>query len=173
MTTLNTLSNHVSSLPAKTVQTSAHALRGVVAGFGKWDVAAVHSKSFFSNPLSFSARRSDPYRRFSTSMNDSQSPLCLEFNDIIVRNQLSIERVDNLDGLISEDEFGFDPNCIANSNQDQADQQFESDLKRIGIDDKTVCREEANQQNRNDSPNKVTSWAKGFIHRSIIAGETQ
>jgi hypothetical protein len=97
----------------------------------------------------------------------------LEFNDIIVRNQLSIERVDNLDCLISEDEFGFDPNGPTNSNQDQADQQFESDLKRIGIDDKTVCREEANQQNRNDSPNKVTSWAKGFIHRSIIAGETQ
>ena len=173
MKALNSLSNHVSGLPAKTVQTSAHGLGLVMAGFGERDIASKHSKSLFSYPLSLSTSRSNPHSGFASSMNNSESPLCLKFKHILVGNQLGAKRVYNLYGMIPENKFGFDPDCIGYSDQDKTNQQFKGDLKGVGIYRKTVSGKKTHHCNRNAGPNKITSGTKSFIHKPIIAGETQ
>jgi hypothetical protein len=134
---------------------------------------SVHAKSLLSNPLSFSAGRSNPYSGLSASVNNPECPLCLEFHNIIVRNYLSFQGVNNLEHFIPKDEFGSNPDYKANSNQHKTDQNFDHDLNWISVDNKTVGCEKTDEQNRNAGPNKITSWAKGFRHRPIIAGETQ
>ncbi len=173
MESLNSLSYHVSGLPAKTVEASAHAPRVVVSGFREWNIASQHAKSLFGYPPSLSASGGNPYSGFTLSVNNCESPLCLEFDDIGIGNQLGSERVYNLYYMISENKFGFDPDCKGNSNQYNTNQQFESDVKRAGIDRKTVSSKKSDQCNRNSSPYEITSGAKSFIHIPIIAGETQ
>lgn len=173
MEPLNSLSYHVSGLSAKTVEASAHTLRDVMSGFGERDTASQHAKPFFGNPLSFSARRGNPNSGLTSSVNNCESPLRLEFEHILIRNQLCSERVYNLYNVISENKFGFDPDCKGNSNQYKRYQQFDGDLKCAGIDGKTVSGKKTDQYNRDSSPYKVTSGAKSVIHRPIIAGERQ
>ncbi len=173
MASFYSLSNHISSLPTKAVQTPTHAFSGVVDGLRKRDMASVHAKSLFGNPSSFSAGRSNPYSGLAASVDNPECPLCLEFHNIIVRNYLSFQGVNNLEHFIPEDEFGSNPDYKANYNQCQTDQHFDHDLNWISVDNKTVGREKTNKQNRSAGPNKIVSWAKGFRHRPIIAGETQ
>ncbi len=173
MASLNSLSNHVSSLPTKAVQTPTHGFSGVVGGLGQRDMASVHAKSLLGNPLPFSTGRSNPYSSLSASVNNLECPLSLEFYNIIIRNYLSFQGVNNFENFIPKDEFGSNPDYKANSNQCKTDQHFHHDLNWISVDNKTVGREKTDEQNRNASPNEVASWAKGFRHRPIIAGETQ
>lgn len=173
MASLNSLSYHVSSLPAKAVQTPTHAFGGVVGGFGKRKMASIHSESCLGNPPSLSAGRSNPHSGFSTSVNNPECPLCLEFQNIIVRNHLSFQGVNDLEHLIPKNEFGSNPDCKGKRNQHETDQHFDQDLSWVSVDNKTVGCEKTNEQNRNARPNKIASWAKGFIHKPIIAGETQ
>ena len=173
MASFNSLSNHISSLPAKAVQTPTHAFSGVLGGLRQWDMASVHTKSLLGNPPSFSTGRSNPYSGLSASVNNPECPLCLEFYNIIVRNYLSFQGVNNLEHFIPKDEFGSNPDYKANSNQSQTDQHFDHDLNWISVDNKTVGPEKTNEQNRSAGPNKIASWAKGFRHTPIIAGETQ
>ena len=173
MKSLNSLSYHVSGLSAKTVEASAHAPSVVVSGFREWDIASQHAESLFSYPLSLSASRGNPYSGFTSSVNNCESPLGFEFDNIGIGNQLGSERVYNLYNVIPENKFRFYPNCKGNSNQYNTNQEFEDDLKCAGIDRKTVSSKKRDQYDRNSSPYKITSGAKSFIHMPIIAGETQ
>ena len=173
MKTLNSLSNHVSGLSTKTVQTSTHRFRVVMSGFGEGKVASEHSKSFLSNPLSFSTGGSYPHSDFTASVSNSQSPLSIEFGNIFVGNNLGTKRVYNLHQLFSENKFGFDPNGKGNSDQNRTDQQFPSDLKSVVIYSKTVTSKKTYKYDGNTSPHKITSGTKSFIHTPIIAGESE
>ncbi len=173
MKPFNSLSYHVSSLSTKTVEASAHAPRVVMSGFRERNIASQHAKSLFSYPPSLSTGRSNPYGRLTSSVNNCQSPLCLEFEHILVGDGFSSKRINNLKSVIPENKFGFDPDCKGNSNQYSTNQQFKGDLKCAGIDRETVRSKKSDQCNRNSSPYKITSGAKSFIHSAIIAGETQ
>ena len=173
MKTLNSLSNHVSGLSAETVHTSAHGFGLCVTGFGKRDIATQHAKSLFSNPLSFSASRGNPNSGRSTSVNNSESPLRLKFEHILVGDGLSSKWVNNLYSVISENKFGFNPDRAGNCDQHSTNQQFEGDFKSAVIDSKTVNGKKTDQQNRKASPYEITSGAESFIHIPIIAGESQ
>ena len=168
MKTLNSLSNHVSGLSAKTVKASTHGFGLGMTGFGERDVTSQHAKSLFSNPLSFSARRSNPNSGFTSSVNNSESPLRLKFEHILVGDGLSSKRVNNLYSVISENKFGFKPDRAGDCDQHSTNQQLEGDFKSAVIDSKKT-----DQQNRKASPYEVTSGTKSFIHTPIIAGESQ
>ncbi len=173
MKTLNSLSNHVSGLSAKTVHTSAHSFGLGMTGFGKWDVTSQHAKFLFSNPSSLSTSRGNPNSGFTSSVNNSESPLSLKFEHILVGDRFSSKRINNLKSVISENKFGFDPDRTGNCDQDSANQQFQGDFKSAVIDSKTVNSKKTDQQNRKASPRKIASGAKSFIHTPIIAGEFQ
>ena len=173
MKPLNSLSYHVSGLSAKTVEASAHAPRVVVSGFREWDIASQHAKSLFGNPLTLSASRGNPYSGFTSSMNNCESPLSLEFDNIGIGNQLGSERVYNLYKVLLENKFRFDPDCKGNSDQYSTNRQLDSNLKCTSIDSETVSSKKADQHNGDTSPYKVASRAKSFMHSAIIAGETQ
>ena len=173
MKTLNSLSNHVSGLSAKTVHASAHGLGLVMTGFGKRDIASQHAKPLFSNPSSLSTSWGNPNSGFTSSVNNGESPLSLKFEHILVGDRFSSKRINNLKSVIPENKFGFDPDCKGNSNQYSTNQEFEADSKRAGIDSETVSSKKSYQCNGNSSPYKITSGTKSFIHTPIIAGEFQ
>jgi len=144
-----------------------------MSGFREWDIFSQHAKSLFGYPLTLSAGRSNPDSGFTLSVNNCECPLRLEIDDIGIGNQLGSERVYNLYYVIPENKFGFNPDCNGYSNQCSTNQQFDSDMKRAGIDKKTVSSKKSDQYNRNSSPYEITSGTKSFIHSPIIAGETQ
>lgn len=173
MKTLNSLSNHVRGLSAKTVQASAHGFGLGITGFGQRNVASQHAKSLFSNPLAFSASRSNPNSGFAPGVNNPESPLRLKIEHILVGDGLSAKRINNFYGVVTENKFGLNPDRTGNCDQHSTNQQFERDFKSAVIDSKTVNSKKTDQQNRKASPYEVTSGAKSFIHTPIIAGESQ
>jgi hypothetical protein len=144
-----------------------------MTGFGKRDVTSQHAKFLFSNPSSLSTSRGNPNSGFTASVNNSESPLRLKFEHILVGDALSSERVYNLKSVISENKFGFNPDRAGNCDQHSTNRQFEGDFKSAVIDSKTVNSKKTYQQNRKASPRKIASGAKSFIHTPIIAGESQ
>lgn len=173
MKTLNSLSNHVSGLPTKAVQTSTHTFRSVVSGLRKRDTTSIHSKSLLGYPLSLSTSGSNPDSSFAPRVNDTQSPLCLEFKHVLVSNKVGTKRVYNFQRLFSKNEFGPNPNRKADSGQNQTNHHFDSNLKSIRVYDITVQSKKSDEQDRNAGPYKIAFGTKGFIHSAIIAGETQ
>lgn len=170
---LNSLSNHVSGLSAKAVHTSAHSFGLGVTGFGKRDIASQHPKSLFSDPSTLSTCWGNPNSSFTSSVNNCESPFCLEFEHILVGDRFSIKGINNLKSIVSENKFRFDPDCMCDCDQNSTKQQFEGDSKRIVVYRKTVNGKKTYQQNQSASPSKITSRTKSFIHNPIIAGESQ
>jgi hypothetical protein len=144
-----------------------------MTGFGKWDIASQHAKSLFSNPSSLSTSRGNPNSGFTSSVNNSESPLRLKFEHIFVGDGLSSKRVNNLYSVISENKFWFNPDRAGYCDQHSTNQQFEKDFKSAVIYSKTVNSKKTDKQNRKASPRKIASGAKSFIHTPIIAGESQ
>ena len=173
MNTLNSLSNHVSGLSARTVHASAHGLGLEMTGFGKRDIASQHAKPLFSNPSSLSTSWGNPNSGFTSSVNNGESPLSLKFEHILVGDRFSSKRINNFKSVIPENKFGFDPDCTGNCDQHSTYQQFQGDLKSVAVNSKTVNAKKTYEQNRNASPRKITSGTKSFMHTPIIAGEFQ
>ena len=173
MRSLNTFSNHVGGLSAKTFKAPTHALRTVMSGFGERNIASEPTKPNIGDPPSLSTCRCNPHSSFTSSVNDCQSPLCLEFKHILVGNQLSPKRVYNFDTFVPQNKFGLNPYHVCNCDQYKTKHQFKSDLNRVGSNKIGVSGKKRDQHNRDASPHKIASRTKSFIHTSIIAGETQ
>ena len=173
MNSFYTLLDHVSSLPARTVQTGAHRLHLNPLGLRKRDVATEPTKFLIGNPSLFSSRRSNPYLGLATAMSDRQRPLGVELNYIGVRNNDSAQGIYNFDVIISKNHFGFNPDQVCSNYQNQADQKFKDVLFRACSHNHTVCSKEKDQYNRHARPEKVGAGSKGFIHFTSIAGETK
>ena len=173
MNSFYTLLDHVSSLPARTVQTSAHRLHLNLFGLRKRDVATEPAKLFISDPSLLSTRRSDPYLGLASVMSDRQRPLGIELNYIGVRNNDSTQRIYNFDVIISQNHFGFNPDQVCSSYQNQADQKFEDVLFKACSYNHTVRSKEKDQYKRHTRPSKGAAGSKGFIHFTSIAGETK
>ena len=168
-----TLLDHVSSLSAKTVQTSAHRLHLNLFGLRKRDVATEPTKFFISDPPLFSSRGSDPHLGLASVMSDRQRPLCVELNDIGVRNKDGTQGIYNFDVVISQNHFGFNPDQVCSYYQNQANQKFKDVLFKACSHNHTVRSKEKDQYKRHTRPDKVAAGSKGFIHFTSIAGETK
>ncbi len=173
MNSLNSLLDHVSSLPARTVQTGAHRLHLGFSRLGKRDVATEPTKFLIGNPSLFSSRGSNPYLGLASAMSDRQRPLGIELNYIGVRNNDSTQGIYNFDVIISQNHFGFNPDQVSSSYQNQADQKFENVLFKACSYNHTVRSKEKDQYKRHTRPEKVAAGSKGFIHFTSIAGETK
>ena len=173
MKSLNSLSNHVSSLPAKAVETFAHGSRFSATGFGQGHVGSVKTKLRVSYPSTLATGGSNPDSSLTTSVNDLKSPLRFEFNNIAVRNRFTSPRIDNEYFVIAKNKFGFDPDQIGETAQHNAHQQFNTPLTWIFKNKEAVGRKENQQQKRSTGPDEITFGAKGFRHVPIIAGERQ
>ena len=173
MKSLNSLSNHVSSLPAKAVETFAHGSRFSAIGFGKGHVSSVKTKLRVGYPSSLAACGSHPDSSLASSVNDFQSPLRFEFNNIAVSNRFTSPRVNNKYFVIAKNQFGFNPDQIGDTTQHNAHQQFNNPLTWIFKNKEAVDSEKNQQQKRSTRPDEITFGAKGFRHVPIIAGERQ
>lgn len=173
MKSLNSLSNHIGSLPTKAVETFAHRSRVSAIGFGKGHVGSVKTKLRVSYPSSLAASGSNPDASDTSSVNDFQSPLRLEFNNIIVQNRFNAPRIDNMYSVITKNQFGFNPDQIGDTAQTNTAQQFNNPLTLILKDKEAVGSKKNQQQKRSTGPDEITFGAKGFRHVPIIAGERQ
>lgn len=173
MNSLNSLLDHVGGLPAKTVQTSAHGLHLGFSRLGKRNVATEPTKFLIGNPSLFSSRRRNPYLGLASVMSDGQRPLGIELNYVGVRNHDSTQGIYNFDVIISQNHFGFNPDQVSSSYQNQADQKFENVLFKACSYNHTVRSKEKDQYKRHTRPEKVAAGSKGFIHFTSIAGETK
>ena len=173
MKSLNSLSNHVGSLPTKAVQTFAHSSGFSAFGFRERHSASVKTKLRVGNPSSLATSGSNPDASLTFSVNDLKSPLRFEFNNIAVSNRFTSPRVNNNYLVISKNQFGFNPDQIGDTAQHNTAQQFNNPLTWILKDKETVGSEKNQQQKRSTSPDEITFGAKGFRHVPIIAGERQ
>ena len=170
MNSLYTLPNEVSSLTTETVKACTHTLRSILLGFGERDVDSVPSESRSSNPSTLSTRRSNPDPGLTAIMDNCKSPLGLKTQYIGVQNQLSSQRVYDLDLVSFENEFWSNPDYINKHTENEADDKFKSCLNWVRDNKETICSKKNNKYQRNTSPDKVTSGSKSFIHYPIIAG---
>ena len=173
MKSLNSLSNHVGSLPTKAVETFAHSSRVGAFGFGERHSASVKTKLGIGYPSSLATSGSNPDSSLASSVNDLKSPLRFDFNNIAVRNRFTSPRVNNKYFVFSKNQFGFNPYQIGETAQHDAHKQFNNPLSWIFKNKEAVGRKENQQQERSTGPDEITFGAKGFRHMPIIAGERQ
>lgn len=173
MNPLNSLLNHVGSLPTKAVQASAHRFHLDFSRLGERDVATEPAKFLIGNPSLFSSRRSNPYLGFATAMSDRQRPLGGEFDYIGVRNHDSAQRIHNFNVVSVENHFRSNPDQVSSNGQNQANRKINEVLLGACCNHHTVHSKEKNQRKRHTRPKKVTAGSKGFIHILSIAGETK
>lgn len=168
-----TLLDHVGSLPAKAVHARAHRLHLNAFGLGNRCTTRNPTKFRISNPSLFSARGSNPYLGFASAVSDCKRPLGVELNDIGVGNNDGAQGIYNFDMVTSENQFGFNPNQVGGSRQNQTDRKFKNVLSRACCNQHAVDGKEKDQYKRHTRPDKVAAGSKGFIHILSIAGETK
>lgn len=174
METLNSLTDHIGSLSARALEAAAHGPGMIMAGFGERNNASPeHAKLLLSDPSSLAISWSYPDGGFAFGVKDRQCPLGFEFDNILVRNNLLPKGIYNLQNLVLEHKFWFDPNCKGNDDQDKANQYFQDYLNWVGVRRHTVCREETRQTDCDTSPHEITSGTKSFRHPPSIAGDPQ
>lgn len=173
MKSLHPLANKVGSLTTEAVETGAHGFRIVGSGFGHWHSTSVKTKGFVGNPSALSAGWSNPNTGFSARVDDGQSPLGFKVNDVSVGNQLSLDWVDNLNTVFTQDHLWSNPNQVGSKSQYAAEQQLHKRLGSAAGNNEAVGSEEHNQKKSSASPNEVASRSKGFSHHTIIAGEAK
>ena len=171
MQTLNSFANHVGGLSAETVEARTHRFHSRVVRRSSRSVSADPTKFLLRNPFLLSARRGYPHSAFATSVNNGQAPLSFQIQYISVGNKFSLNRINNLNLVRSQDEFGFNPENVNQSAKKDTNNQISNDLQIVFNHPKTVNGEESNQYVRSTCPSKVTAGSKGFIHQPSIAGE--
>ena len=171
MRSLYSFANHVSGLSAQTVETRTHRFHSFADRSTCRSVPTNPAKFLFSNPSLLSARWRYPDSARSASVNDSQAPLSFQVKHVAVGNQLGSKWIHDLDYIVSQNEFGFNPKNVNNNAKNEAENQFADDLKIVVNNPETVYGKKENQQISGTSPNKVASRSKGFIHHPSIAGE--
>ena len=173
MKSLNSLSDHVGSLPTKAVETFAHGSRVSAVGFGERHAASVKTELRVGNPSSLSTSGSNPNSSLTTSVNYLKSPLRFKLNNIAVGNRFTSPRINHIYCVITKNQFGFNPDQIGKAAQHNAAQQFNIPLSWIFKDKDAVGGKEKKQKKRNTGPDEITFGAKGFSHGPIIAGERE
>ena len=171
MKPLYPFANQVGSLATKTVKTGAHGLGTMMFGFRKGNVNAVPSEGCCSNPSSLSTGWSNPDSSLTAAVNDVKRPLSFKVQNFAVGNNLRSKRIHNLNNILFQNKFRFDPKCVGDSRENQAEDNFEGHLQSASGNQVTICCKEKNQHKGNASPDKVASGPKGFIHSPIIAGD--
>jgi len=171
MSSFNTLTNYVCSLTANAVKAVTHRFHFGSSGFGKRQTVSVPAKFFISDPALLSARGSNPDFGSPPLVNDRQNPLGLEINDISVFDQLASKWVDDFNEIIAQNHFGFDPNKMDQSRENECENGFENLLSGFFNHQETIGHEENEQYQRTACPDEVVSGSKSFIHNLSIAGD--
>ena len=173
MKSLYPLANKVGSLTTEAVETRAHGLGVIGFGLGHGNAISVKAKGFVSNPSALSAGWSNPTASFSARVDDGKRPLGFKFNDVSVGNQLSLDWVDNLNTVFTQDHLWSNPNQVGSKSQYAAEHQLHKRLGSAAGNNEAVDSKKQNQKKSSASPNIVASRSKGFSHRTIIAGEAE
>ena len=173
MISLNSLSDHVGSLPTKAVETFAHSSRVSAFGFGEGHSASVKTKLRVGNPSSLTTSGGNPDSSRASGVNDLKSPLRFEFNNIAVCNRFTSPRINNIYSVIAKNQFGFNPYQIGETAQHSTAEQFNNPLSWIFQNKEAVGSKENQQNKRSASPYEITFGAKGFRHDLSIAGERE
>ena len=173
MSSLYSLLDHVSGLPAKTVKATTHRLHLDSSRLGERNVATEPTKFLISDPSLLSTRGSNPYLGRASAVRNRQRPLGVELNYIGVRDEDGIQRIYNFNVAFLQNHFGSNPDQIRSNCQNQTDHKFKNFLFGTRCNYRTVHSEEKNQYKRHTRPEKVAAGSKGFIHILSIAGETK
>ena len=173
MSSLYSLLDHVSGLPAKTVKATTHRLHLDFSRPRERNVATKPTKFLISDPSLLSTRGSNPYLGRASAMRNRERPLGAELNYIGVRDNDSIQRIYNFNVVFSQNHFGSNPDQVCNNCQNQTDRKFNDALFGARCHQHTVHGKEKNQYKRHTRPEKVAAGSKGFIHILSIAGETK
>ena len=171
MKSLNSLSNQVSGLPTRTIETFAHGFRFDRSRFREWNYFAVEAESRICNPAPLSAGWSNPNAGLAAAMDNRQSPLGFELQNLAVGNHLRVEGVNNFNYFIAEDQFWPNPYEIGNAADYQSENEFEEHLYGVCSDVEAVDHKENNEYESSTSPRVITSRSEGFGHMPSIAGD--
>ena len=171
MQTLHSFADHVGGLSTQTIETRTHRFHSQIAGSSSRCVSTDPTKFLFSYPSLFSASRSNPDSACATSVNNGQAPLGFQVQHIPVGNQFSFNRINYLNQVSSQNKFGFNPEDVYSSTENNAENQIANNSKIFLDNPKTINGEEHNQYIRTDRPSEVAAGSKGFIHHPSIAGE--
>ena len=171
MRSLHALADKEGGLSAYAVETRAHGFRAITFGFTERKSSSVPSKLFFGNPSLFASSRSYPNPGFSARVNDGKAPFSFQIQNFSIRNQLGTKRIDNLDLVLSQNEFRPKPNKVDNSPKEETKQKFEECLCRISANPQAIYSGKSYQNHGNAGPGEITARSEGFIHNLSIAGE--
>lgn len=173
MKSLNSLSDHVGSLPTKAVETFAHSSRVSAFGFGEGHSASVKTKLRVGYPSSLTTSGGNPDSSRASGVNDLKSPLRFEFNNIAVCNRFTSPRINNMYSVIAKNQFGFNPYQIGETAQHSTTEQFNNPLTWIFENKEAIGSKENQQNERSTCPDEITFGSEGFRHEPSIAGESQ
>lgn len=173
MSSLYSLLDHISGLPAKTVKTAAHRFHLDSSRLGEGNISTKPTKFLISNPSLLSSRGSNPYLGLAVAVNNGQSPLGVEFKNIDVSNQFGAQWVNNFNEIVSQNHLGFNPNQVCECGQKKSKSNFKNDLLDALGNQQAIYGKEKKQDKRRTRPNKVAAGAKGFIHILSIAGDAK
>ena len=168
---LYSLPDHVCGLATQAVKTRAHILFSSVISFGGSKTTGVPAKFFVSYPSLLTSGGSNPHSGSSTGMKNRKAPFGFQIQNVGVRNQFRSQRINNLNLVIAQDKFWFNPNQICKEHQKSTEQQFGKCLAHVGVHREAVNGKKNNQHKGRTCPGEIASGSKGFIHRPSIAGE--
>ena len=171
MQSLHLLPNQIGCLPAEAVKALAHHGRFLVFIVSGQNAPTKHPKSFIGDPPTFAARWCDPNSRFTSFMDDGQSPLSFQAQNITVGDKSCCNWIHDHNTVCVEHHFGLYPKEITYAAKYAADKKFNYCLGVKPNHQKAICHEQNQQRKRDTSPDKIAFGPKRIVHLSIIAGE--
>jgi hypothetical protein len=171
MTSLHAFADNVGRLSTQTIEARTHRFHSFVFGSTTRGISTNPTKLLLRYPSLLSTGWRNPHSRSSTGVNNGKAPLSFQVNHVTVGNRLGSKWIYNLDHIISQDKFGFNPENVNKGAKKDAGNQVANDLKIVFNNPESIDCEKRDQYVRSSRPSKVASRPKGFIHHLSIAGE--
>ncbi len=131
--------------------------------------SAVPAAHTLGNPTIFSIGRCNPNLYGTTDVINSERPASLEFNDVLIPNNVPCQWINNHQVVVSQNEFGSNPQKMSENCNKHCCNQFERVDSGLAWIKNALHQKEDHQDKGQDCVNQITLWSKNGVHKSIMS----
>ena len=131
---------------------------------------ALPAQSALGNPSTLSVCGGNPDLNAGATVFNLQAPLGLEFGNLAVLDDSSLEWVDDNKVSFAKHQLWFYPKKVSQAGNDHSDHEINHLVTGNSWVENRLDHKKRIQCECQNSPNQIALWAKNCIHASIIAG---
>jgi hypothetical protein len=170
MQLVDTFANQTGGQAAVAASALTDARDIVGLNFGHGYPGVFPAKSAVGYPATFAISGSYPNLDAAVRVIDLKAPFGLEFFDVAVSDDDSLNWVDDHQVSFAQHKLGPNPEQVGEQRNQNRNSNVDGQVSSgIGIENE-LRHEEGVEQKSNRSPSQIGFWSKNGIHASIIAG---